>query len=386
MRRIAIKPRANLQARAEELGFDFLEFDGEPYWDETAYYEFRLAEIEDDIEAPTNDLASLCLSLVERIVADQQALERLKIPRHAWDLIAESWRRRDPSLYGRFDFAYNGRGTAKLLEYNADTPTALYEAAVFQWVWLEDATAQRLLPRGADQFNSLHEKLVARLAKAAQKRPLHMAFMADSQEDRGFIAYLEDCARQAGLTAYVLTMEDIGLRGSGPFLDLANRPIELLFKLYPWEFMLKDAFGQSPQMRETRFLEPPWKMLLSNKGLLPLLWELAPRHPNLLPAYFEGDPEAAQLRGRYARKPLYSREGANVSLVDGSRIIDSDGGEYGAEGFVLQALVDPPEFDGRFPVLGSWVIGEEACGMGVREDKSPITKNNARFMPHAIVD
>jgi glutathionylspermidine synthase len=385
MRRIAITPRANLNARAAELGFDFLAFDGEPYWDESAYYAFTLAEIEDDIEAPTNELASLCLDLVERIVRDEQTLQRLKIPRHAWDLIAQSWRRGDLSLYGRFDFAYRGGERAKLLEYNADTPTALFEAAVFQWVWLEDAIAQDLLPRRADQFNSLHEKLVARLQRVAQRRPLHMACMADSQEDRGFIAYLEDCARQADLTAYVLGIEDIGLRKRGPFVDLSSRPIELLFKLYPWEFMFQDSFGQSPAMQDTRFIEPPWKMLLSNKGLLPLLWEMEPRHPNLLPAFFEGDPRAAELGGRYARKPLYSREGANISLVDGGRIIDSDGGDYGAEGFVLQALVDPPQFDGRYPILGSWMIGDEACGMGVREDKSPITKNNARFLPHAII-
>jgi glutathionylspermidine synthase len=385
MRRIAIKPRANLSARAQELGFDILEFDGEPYWDESAYYAFTLAEIEDDIEAPTNELASLCLNLVDRIVRDEQILQRLKIPRFAWDLIAQSWRRGDLSLYGRFDFAYRGGGRAKLLEYNADTPTALFEAAVFQWVWLEDAIAQDLLPRRADQFNSLHEKLVARLRRVAQKRPLHLACMADSREDRGFIAYLEDCARQADLNAYVLGIEDIGLRKGGQFVDLSNRPIELLFKLYPWEFMFKDAFGQSPAMRDARFVEPPWKMLLSNKGLLPLLWEMAPRHPNLLPAFFEDDPRASELGGRYARKPLYSREGANVTLVDGAKILDSDGGDYGAEGFVRQALVDPPEFDGRYPILGSWVIGDEACGMGVREDKSPITKNNARFLPHAII-
>jgi glutathionylspermidine synthase len=386
MRRVAIKPRANLAARAKELGFDFVASDGEIYWDESAYYVFTLAEIENDIEAPTQELAALCLDLLDRIVRDERSLQRLKIPRLAWDLIAESWRRKDPTLYGRFDFAYCGQGPAKLLEYNADTPTTLYEAAVFQWIWLEDAMAQGLLPKDADQFNSLHEKLVARLAKVAERRPLHMAYMANSVEDRGFIAYLEDCARQAGLSAYPLRLEDIGLRRGGAFLDLSNRPIELLFKLYPWEFMLKDAFGQAPAMHQTRFLEPPWKMLLSNKGILPLLWEAAPRHPNILPAFFEGDPGAAALNGRYARKPLYSREGANVALVDGARVIDRDNGPYGAEGFVLQALVEPAVFDHRYPILGSWLIGDEACGMGVREDKSPITKNNARFLPHAIID
>jgi glutathionylspermidine synthase len=386
MRRVATQPRANLAARARELGFDFVESNGEPYWNESVYYSFTLAEIEDQLEAPSNELASLSLDLVNRIIGDQRALERLKIPRHAWDLIAESWRRREPSLYGRFDFAFDGKGPARLLEYNADTPTALFEAAVFQWVWLEDMIAQGGLPKSADQFNSLHEKLVARLKNVARGRTLHMACMAGSREDRGFIAYLEDCAKQAGLATGVLRMEEIGLRRQASFVDLKNRSIDLLFKLYPWEFMLKDSFGQSPAMRETAFLEPPWKMLLSNKGMLPLLWEMAPRHPNLLPAYFEDDPRAAELDGRYARKPLYSREGANVTLVDRGGVIDFDSGPYGEEGFILQALADSPSFEGRYPIIGSWIIGEEACGIGVREDKSPITKNNAQFVPHAIID
>jgi glutathionylspermidine synthase len=37
-------------------------------------------------------------------------------------------------------------------------------------------------------------------------------------------------------------------------------------------------------------------MILSNKGMLALLWEMAPEHPNLLPRYFEDDADAARLR------------------------------------------------------------------------------------------
>jgi glutathionylspermidine synthase len=386
VRRVSIAPRANLDQRARELGFDFYRTGTDVYWDESVYYAFTLTEIERDLEAPTHELAALCLAFVDRAVADSHILERLKIPRRAWDQIAESWRRRDPTLYGRCDFAYSGAGPAKLLEYNADTPTALYEAAVFQWFWLEEQKSLRGLPVGADQFNSLHEKLIARLsAIVGAGRTLHLACMAESDEDRGFISYLEDCAKQAGAIPTALSLQSIGLKGRA-FVDLDNRRIEKLFKLYPWEFMLKDAFGKSAAMLKTQFIEPPWKMLLSNKGLLPLLWEMEPRHPNLLPAFFEGDPRATTLQGRYARKPLYSREGENVSLIADGVVLDENAGSYGEEGYILQALAEPAQFDGFYPVLGSWVIGEEACGLGVREDKSPITKNNARFVPHAIID
>jgi glutathionylspermidine synthase len=389
MQRIPIKPRGNLSDRARETGFELLTVDGSVYWDESDYYAFSLAQIEDDIEGPTKELAELCLALVDRAVGDQRILERLRIPPHAWDLIAQSWRRGEKALYGRFDLAYDGSGAARLLEYNADTPTALFEASVFQWLWLEDALAANTIPAGCDQFNSLHEKLIARFTEiagpAGAPGRLHLACMTDSAEDRGLISYLEDCARQAGLATKPLAIGDIGSTGQGPFVDLENEPIDLLFKLYPWEWVFADAFGRSPSMAATRFIEPPWKAVLSNKGILPLLWEMAPRHPNLLPAYFEDDPARSRLAGRYARKPIYSREGQNVSLVDGGRVVDRDGGLYGDNGFIVQQLARMPVFDGNYPVIGSWVIGEAPAGIGLREDTTPITKNTSRFVPHAIV-
>lgn len=385
MRRVSIAPRANLAVRIKDLGFDFHAPDGELYWDERAYYAFSLAEIERDIEAPTAELAALCLELVDRVVGDEASLKLLQIPEHAWGVIAESWRRRDPTLYGRFDFSYGGEGPAKLLEFNADTPTALYEAAVFQWSWLEDLIAAGRLPRDADQFNSLHEKLIARLGALGRGRRLDLASMPGEAEDDGFIAYLDDCARQAGLETQRLAMADIGVTDEPRFADAQGRPIELMFKLYPWEWMFADAYGRSPALAATQFLEPPWKAILSNKGALALLWDMAPNHPNLLPAFFEHDPRKADLGARFARKPIYSREGANVLIVDGDRVVAREDGAYGAEGFIRQGLAALPNFDGLYPVLGAWVVGDEACGLGVREDETPITRNSSRFVPHAII-
>ena len=389
MKRIRVQPRANFEQRAQELGFDFHQVDGAPYWDESAYYGFTLPQIERHIEDPTTELAALCLELVARVGTDATLLARLRIPEHAWDLIAHSWRRGDPTLYGRFDFAYDGTAPARLLEYNADTPTALFEASVFQWVWLEDMAASHRLPEGADQFNSIHESLIARFqelrnAGIAGER-LHLACMMTSTEDRGLVSYLADCATQAGLACSVLSIEDIGTRDQGPFLDMAGDPIDRLFKLYPWEWLLAEPFARAPAMFETRFLEPPWKAILSNKGILPLLWELATGHPNLLPAFFEDDPRHIETGPRFARKPLYSREGANILLVDGTDVLDRDAGPYGSEGYIRQALADIPAFDGHYPVIGSWVVGAKACGIGIREDTSRITKNTSRFVPHAIL-
>lgn len=389
MRREASPPRPDFERHAAEIGFRFASLDGEPYWEERARYVFSLREIEDDLEAATTELHTLCLDLVARVVGSEALLERLCIPRHAWDVIAQSWARRDPSLYGRFDFAYGGKGPPKLLEYNADTPTGLVEAAVVQWRWLEEMIENGVLPAAADQFNSLHEKLVARWSEIANGRALHLACMSAHVEDANIADYLADCARQAGLRATVVDMSDIGLESNlvfeNNFVDRGEGRINLLFKLYPWEWMFADAFGRAPAMKRTHFVEPPWKMILSNKGMLPLLWEMAPGHPNLLRCFFEDDRRAASLGDHYARKPLYSREGADIELVDGATQVTAASDGYGAEGYVRQELYLLPEFEGRYPVLGCWLVGDAPAGMGVREDASLITSNRSRFVPHIIL-
>jgi len=377
-------PRPDLEAHFKEIGFAYAYADGEPYWDESARYVFSLSEIEDQLERPTQELHALCLKLVARVIASDELLRRLKIPSFAFDAIKKSWARRDSTLYGRFDLAYGGKGPAKLLEYNADTPTSLYESAVVQWFWLESLIARGELPKGADQFNSLHEKLIARWREIALGRFLHLACTTHSVEDAGTSAYLEDCAKQAGLSTLSLDMTDIGLQGPA-FVDRGGRRIDFLFKLYPWEWLLADPFGKAPAVLRTRFVEPPWKMILSNKGMLALLWEMAPGHPNLLECYFENEPRCAALGERYARKPLYSREGADIELVDGATKTRSDPDGYGAEGFVRQALHPLPDFGGLRPVLGCWIVGDAPAGLGIRDDPSPITSNRSRFVPHVIL-
>src|SRR5436305_7791151 len=215
MQRIACDERPDWRAKAEEAGFRFHTINGERYWDERAYYAFTLKEIEEDIEAPTAELDGMCRELVARAVDDERMLRVLRIPERYWTFIAASWKRGDPSLYGRFDLSYDGQGPAKLLEYNADTPTSVFETAVFQWSWLEDAKARLITPNDADQFNSLHERLIEGWKQIGQKTvgtsgSLHLAGALDNPEDGGTIAYLEDTARQAGLATTRLAIEAIG--------------------------------------------------------------------------------------------------------------------------------------------------------------------------------
>jgi glutathionylspermidine synthase len=137
-------------------------------------------------------------------------------------------------------------------------------------------------------------------------------------------------------------------------------------------------------------IEPAWKMVLSNKGILPLLWELFEGHPNLLPASFDGPTDEMREWG-YVRKPLLSREGANITIVRGAQRGGEaeTPGDYGAEGYVFQAPAQLPTYDAgdgtvRRPVIGSWIIGHEAGGIGVRETAGLVTTNRSQFVPHVM--
>ncbi|MCY7353477.1 MAG: glutathionylspermidine synthase family protein [Lysobacter sp.] len=388
MRRIPIVPRADWQAQAGRLGFHFHTIDGEPYWDESAYYAFTLRQVEDDIEAATDAVHGMAMALVEDVVGSEELLARLAIPASHWDWIRDSWQRQDPHLYGRMDFAYDGSGPAKLYELNYDTPTSLYEAAYFQWLWLEQQLAAGQLPAGADQYNRIQEHLCEALATLAQQQrlasPMHFSAVRDSIEDRGTVRYLQDCAEQAGIETRYVAIEDIGISAEGWFTDQQDYVIRTLFKLYPLEFMMVETFGANLDGERIQLLEPAWKAILSNKGILPLLWERHPHHPNLLEARFD-DAGAALPRG-WVRKPMHSREGANIELftADGTRL-KSDG-PYDDGPTVLQAHHPLPVFDGHYPLVGSWVIAGQAAGMGLREDATPITRDTSRFVPHAILD
>ncbi|HJT98083.1 MAG TPA: glutathionylspermidine synthase family protein [Rhodanobacteraceae bacterium] len=386
MRRIAIAERPDWRTSAERLGFRFHTIDGAPYWDESAYYAFSLEEIERDIEAPTGEVHEMAMDLAGEVVRDEALLRRLDIPQQYWDWIAQSWREASPHLYGRMDFAYDGDGPAKLYELNYDTPTSLYEAAFFQWLWLEEQKQRGLLPRDADQYNSIQEALIEALGTIAPRlpRPLYFSAVRESPEDQGTITYLRDCAEQAGLATRTIAIEDIGLSEDGQYTDTEDNVIGALFKLYPLEFMFRETFGPDLPRSRTVLIEPPWKAILSNKGILPLLWERHVGHPNLLPTFFDETPSAELPRG-WTRKPLFSREGANieVSLADGRRVASE--GPYTDAPYIRQLTHPLPKFDGGYPLVGSWVIADRPAGIGVREDASLITQDTSRFVPHAIV-
>lgn len=383
MKKLRIAERPGWRGYAESVGFHFHTFDGEPYWDETAYYQFSLRQIEEDLEGPTEEIHQMAMSLLPDIIQDEQALTQLEVPSQYWDWLAQSWRSQQPQLYGRLDLAYDGQGPAKLLELNYDTPTSLYETGFFQWVWLEDQIRRGQLPQQADQFNSLQDQLEHRFGSLNLRQPLYFSCVTDSIEDLGTVQYLQDIALQAGLDARLLPLEQVGVV-NGQLVDATDHALHSWFKLYPWEFMLREEFGQHLLTTDTTFLEPAWKMLLSNKGILPLLWQKYPNHPNLLPAFFDNSQQRPA--SGWVRKPLYSREGANIELVDAQGNYLTEPGPYTDCGSIRQQFHALPRFGDSYTLVGSWLVGDNAAGIGIREDNSLITKDSSRFLPHIILD
>ncbi|MGW5333788.1 glutathionylspermidine synthase family protein [Streptomyces bauhiniae] len=394
MERRTITPRPHWQRTVEEQGIVYpltRHPDGSlrPYWDESAHYVFSLPEVE-ALEETVEELHAMCLSAAGHLVEHGRLADLGITDPNVAAAVTESWHRRAelPSLYGRFDLHYDGTGPAKMLEYNADTPTSLVEAASAQWFWMEDRFP------GADQWNSLHERLVDSWRKQAKLlppgAPLHFAHSSADElgEDLMTVAYLKETAEQAGLDTDWLAMEEIGWDTlSGRFVDNRLRFIRAIFKLYPWEWLTTDEFAghvldtldHGGGTGSTLWIEPAWKMLLSNKALLAILWELYPGHPHLLPAYLDGPRELAATTG-YAAKPLLGREGEGVTLHP-----PGSPAPPGGEVRCYQALVPLPSFDGNHVVLGAWIVGEEAAGLGIRESSGLITDSYARFLPHVIL-
>ncbi|MEZ0327850.1 MAG: glutathionylspermidine synthase family protein [Fimbriimonas sp.] len=373
-------PRTDWPAKVERLGLTFHTVDDQPYWNEAAAYRFEAAEIA-ELESATNELHEMCLAAVERVISEN-LFHRLEIPKEAHQVIAHAWEADPPAIYGRFDLAFDGNGPPKLLEYNADTPTSLLEAAVIQWHWLRDEEPE------ADQFNSMWEGLFEKWQDLKTEGYLNSGLVhfgcMDAPEDVMTTAVLMDTAKEAGLNVNLLPMREIGWDyDERIFVDQYHQPIKTFFKLYPWEWMLRDKFG--PLTLESygsvQWIEPIWKMVLSNKAILAILWEMYPGHPNLLPAYLDGPRDMAN----YVRKPFLGREGANVTIAQGGLVTDMPG-PYDEGSFVFQEYAPLPVFEGNHTVVGSWVVDCVARGIGIRESNGPITEDLARFVPHYFLN
>jgi glutathionylspermidine synthase len=423
LRRVTDTRRENFEKLVMDQGLVYNETvlpDGKKvsYWNEGVFYTLTAEETE-ALHQASALMFSMCIEAGDYLVTHPEVMIRMGIPEWTHKQIIRTWNLEPArgSLYGRFDVRFANsyglrEGTStedptlndpKLLEFNADTPTAIVESARIQWFAQKDAGV------GTDQWNGVEDLLIAAwkrnlklLGKDLGHKPT-VYFAYDSNEASGedlmTTEFLRDTCDQAGYQTVLMTMQDIGWTPELGFHDdRSGTPahIDVIFKLYPWEWMIHEEFGRTAfldmeQRRGTIWIEPPYKMLWSNKGLLAVLWQLfgddLVKSRLLLPTYFEADRPAGMVD--YARKPLLGREGANVSLMKNNEPLDQgEDKEYGAEGFVVQALAPLPNYPGphgnNHPVLGIWIVDGEPAGLGIRESDGLVTDNLSRFTPNAI--
>lgn len=429
------------------------------YWREGAHYRFSHAEVA-QMYADQQLLFDMFVEAGDWLVRNPDYMRRMAIPEWTWDNIRKTWDRRDSagnevdwgSVYGRIDVVYGGNamldprptdlqdrvdpalGHIRLYEFNADTPTALVESAITQWSWF-DQTRQ-----GDDQWNGLFEALVDAwkrnlayveqelgykptiyfactwhdnlLPEVAELIPADQRAIIDvekcSYEDLQNIRLLQESCEKAGYPTKWIYVEQIHLGEDGRIYDgsqigptITKAHIDVIFKLYPWEHLVREEFGKAifedmERPGGTYWIEPPYKMLWSNKGLLAVLWKLFGDDPErsklLIPTWFEG--EQPDDLTDYVRKPLLGREGANVQVFEGGKlVIDSPGG-YGEEGSVIQAYAPAPNFVGwdngqstdNYPTIGMWYVDGEPAGIIIRENDTTVVDNLSICVPHVIAD
>lgn len=384
MRRLASPPRPDWRSALSEYDYGEAAAPAAVCWDESVRYEFSAGEI-DMIEGAADEVHGLIRDAIGHVVDNRlHPLLGLEtdVARRIDASWAAYWGRGKPNdrlggLFGRLDFAYDGRQSLKLIGCDYDGPTGLFESSIVQWDWLEASFPD------LDQFNGLHEGLVERwqaLATGMRGRDtVHLTCATPDAQREGELAYLAATADEAGLSATTIGVQDIGWDGSS-FLDTDEQRIAWLLKLYPWEAMVAEEYGAHLHTSGLPVLDPLWRMPASNHGLLAVLWDLYPEHANLCQASLtESDVDAS--RG-LIRRSLFGLDHA-AEWVSGEEGTEADTGMAANSGGTVY-IARPPSFesDGVHAILQAWMVGDKCLGMAVRESETPVLWADAALVPH----
>ena len=327
-------------------------------------------------------------------VIDNRLYVELGIPGNLVELIEDSWDRDDLHLYGRFDLAGGLDGLPiKLIEFNADTPTSLFETSIVQWALLKS--------NGMDesrQFNNLHEmlqenfrRLITRdkpldeFAERYAREKLLFSSVDNLPEDERTVRYLQEVAHEAGLYTDFCYMHEAGFSADEGVFNKDSQLADFWFKLFPWEDIAADELEltrmltQGSKRGSTRILNPAYTLLFQSKGILKVLYDLYPDSPYLLPTDFKPLPDRPQVC-----KKLFGREGANVQLLDAEgNVMAETGGPYAHHKSVFQELATfARDEDGQSFQAGVFYVWE-ACGLGFRRG-GEILNDTSKFVGHVI--
>lgn len=387
--------------KVKPLTSEFLESIGF-YWhtdeDKSAYIADELVEVTqkeaDTYYEATNELYDMFVEAGEFVI-ENDLLHEIGIPFNLVDMVKQSWENDVHwHLYGRFDLAGGLDGKQiKLIEFNADTPTALFETAIVQWALLKVNGMENRL-----QFNNLYEALKENFkrlvvmsgetedfTKSYDGWKILFSSVKGSIEDENTTKLLQAAANEAGFSTDFAFADEVEFNGEeGIFKEEEN--FEYWFKLIPWENIGIDEGDLALMLREIMenqkaiILNPAYTLMFQSKAFMKILWDLYPNHPLLLETSYE------PLEGkRQVEKRVFGREGANTVILDEkNHVIAQEEGEYENFAPIYQEYVE----------LNKDAIGEsyqagvffayEACGLGFRKG-GLILNNYSKFVGHVIV-
>lgn len=327
-------------------------------------------------------------------VIDNDLFHEIGIPFNLVELIKASWEHDVHwHLYGRFDLAGGLDGKPiKLLEFNADTPTALFETAIVQWAILK----QNNLEESA-QFNALYEALIDNFKRlvildedvsAFEEQYQGWKFLFTSirgnAEEEHTVRLLQYIATEAGFETAFAYIDDIEF-SADEGVSYQGEEYELWFKLLPWE----DIAVEEPDLamllsaiienQKAIIFNPAYTLLFQSKGLLKILWDLYPNHPLLLESSFE------PLEGtKQVQKPIFGREGESVNILDeDAQNLTQRTGEYDTHKMVYQAYTELPKDSQNQSYQAGVFYAYEACGLGFRKG-GEILDNMSKFVGHIV--
>ncbi len=365
--------------------------------DESAYISNELvvltkAEAEAYYKA-TNTLYNMYVEAAEYVIKNN-LFHEIGIPFNLVEAIKESWENDVHwHLYGRFDLAGGIDGKPiKLLEFNADTPTALFETAIIQWAMLKKNNLEE-----SSQFNATYEALIDNFKRLVtleedistfEERYDDWKFLFTSirgnAEEENTVKLLQYIAEEAGYITEFAYMDEVEFDDKeGIFFGDEN--YELWFKLIPWEDIALEESDLAMLLtsiiknQKAIIFNPAYILLFQSKGLLKILWDLYPNHPLLLESSFE--PLEGQ---KQVKKPIFGREGGNVSILDENALeLESVEGDYANHKMLYQAYTElATDTQGNSYQAGVF-YAYEACGLGFRKG-GRILDNMSKFVGHVV--
>ncbi|MEZ5476729.1 MAG: glutathionylspermidine synthase family protein [Thiolinea sp.] len=387
----AVKPISN--ELMEEVGMSWhTDVDGSAY-----LVNELIAVTEDEAEAyyqAANTLYDMFVEAAQHVI-DNDLFFELDIPFNLISQIKRSWENDDLHLYGRFDFSGGLDGLPiKLIEFNADTPTSLFETAVVQWALLK--------ANGMDeesQFNTVYEAILnnfrrlvtgeddpANFDQHYQYQNILFSSMANLPEDERTVRFLQQIARDAGFQTDFAYMGDVAFSEQDGIFNSEQTRFDYWFKLFPWEDIALETDGITGILDEishnnvATILNPAYTLLFQSKGILKILYELFPDSPYLL----ETRTEPLQNK-KQVSKTMFGREGANTAIHDSmGRVLKEIPGEYDNYRKVYQEFAPfPQDEEGRSYQAGVF-FAWEGCGLGFRRAWD-IHDNMSKFVSHRIV-